>query len=187
MTPTDACLGFLEPNHLARFDNNGVQTSGEKASKSIVLHQHIYQATADAGFPASCIIHTHSTHCVSLTLDKLMQEAVHGRELLPALTPYFVMKVGHVPVMDYARPGDSVVASQVAEAISRYNRVGIRLRAIMLERLGPNVWDDSPAKAMAILEELEETARLWHMCNGMANSLSNAQLDELRLTFGAAW
>jgi ribulose-5-phosphate 4-epimerase/fuculose-1-phosphate aldolase len=33
----------------------------------------------------------------------------------------------------------------------------------MLERLGPNVWHQTPAAAMAVLEELEETARLWAM------------------------
>jgi hypothetical protein len=31
----------------------------------------------------------------------------------------------------------------------------------MLERLGPNVWHETPAAAMAVLEELEETAKLW--------------------------
>jgi len=30
----------------------------------------------------------------------------------------------------------------------------------MLDRLGPNVWHESPAAACAVLEELEETARL---------------------------
>jgi ribulose-5-phosphate 4-epimerase/fuculose-1-phosphate aldolase len=37
------------------------------------------------------------------------------------------------------------------------------LRAVMMDRLGPNVWHESPAAAMATLEELEETARLWLM------------------------
>ena len=35
------------------------------------------------------------------------------------------------------------------------------IRAVMLARLGPNVWHGTPAAAMARLEELEETARLW--------------------------
>jgi hypothetical protein len=39
---------------------------------------------------------------------------------------------------------------------------GQPIRAVMLARLGPNVWHDTPAAAMATLEELEETARLWH-------------------------
>jgi ribulose-5-phosphate 4-epimerase/fuculose-1-phosphate aldolase len=55
----------------------------------------------------------------------------------------------------------------------------------MLDRLGPNVWHESPAAAMAVLEELEETARLWLMTG--ASALSDAQIDELRTTFGARW
>ena len=188
ITPTDACLGFLKPERLARLDENGVQTSGDAASKTIVLHQRIYRAAAAAGAPARCIIHTHSSQCVALTLGSLMQPAPHGRELMPALTPYFfVMKVGHVPVMDYARPGDPGAAVEVENAIARYSLAAIPLRAVMLERLGPNVWHDSPAAAMATLEELEETARLWHRCNGAAVPLNDGQLDVLRATFGARW
>ena len=188
ITPTDACLGFLEPRRLARLDENGVQTSGDKASKTMVLHQRIYRAAAAAGAPARCVIHTHSSHCVALTLGHFsLQSTPHGRELLPALTPYFVMKVGHVPVLDYARPGDPATDAQVESTIARYSLAGIPLRAVMLERLGPNVWHDSPAAAMATLEELEETARLWHLCNGAAAALNNLQLDALRATFGARW
>jgi ribulose-5-phosphate 4-epimerase/fuculose-1-phosphate aldolase len=58
----------------------------------------------------------------------------------------------------------------------------------MLERLGPNVWHESPAAAMAVIEELEETAKL-HLLTGPAKPepLSNEQIDELRRTFGARW
>lgn len=97
------------------------------------------------------------------------------------------MKVGHVPVMDYGRPGDPEVAVQVEQTIARYSSAGIFLRAVMLERLGPNVWHDSPAAAMATLEELEETARLWQLCNGAAAPLCYAQLGGLRATFSASW
>ena len=187
ITPTDACLGFLKPDRLAQLDEKGVQIGGDRASKTIMLHRLIYQATAEAGAPARCIIHTHSHHCVLLTLGKLIQQTVHGRELLPALTPYFVMKVGHVPLMAYARPGDPELAAQVQQTIARYSAANIPLRAVMLARLGPNVWHDSPAQAMATLEELEETARLWQQCNGTAEPLSHAQLEILRSEFGAIW
>ena len=77
------------------------------------------------------------------------------------MTPYFVMKVGHVPLIPYHRPGRAGGRRRCgAEAIERYGDAGTPIRAVMLARLGPNVWHDSPATAMAVLEELEETARL---------------------------
>ena len=41
ITPTDACLGFLDPARLARLDAQGRQTGGDKASKTIALHKQI--------------------------------------------------------------------------------------------------------------------------------------------------
>ena len=181
ITPTDACLGFLDPARLARLDADAKQLSGDTASKTIALHAGIY-AAASAFDPATrCVIHTHSIHCVALSLRAT------GEELLPALTPYFVMKVGHVPVIDYHRPGDPAAAALVAQAITRYGRQGTPLRAVMLARLGPNVWHHSPAAAMAVLEELEETARILCLDGAPVQPLSAAQIDELRQTFGARW
>jgi ribulose-5-phosphate 4-epimerase/fuculose-1-phosphate aldolase len=97
------------------------------------------------------------------------------------------MKVGHVPVIPYRRPGDSVVGDLVAAEIARHHARGTPLRAVMLERLGPNVWHESPSQAMAVLEELEETARLWLLSQPKPQPLSAAQIDELRAAFGAAW
>ncbi len=57
----------------------------------------------------------------------------------------------------------------------------------MLDRLGPNVWHDSPAAAMATHEELEETARLWRIATPKPAPLTDAQIDELRSAFGARW
>ena len=57
----------------------------------------------------------------------------------------------------------------------------------MLARLGPNVWHSTLAAAMATLEELEETAKLWLSCGGGAAPLDDAQIEALREAFGAAW
>ncbi|MHB8951117.1 MAG: class II aldolase/adducin family protein [Rhodoferax sp.] len=184
ITPTDACLGFLEPSRLAQLDAQARQFSGDKASKTIALHTSIYGATAQSDPNTRCVIHTHSTHCVALSLRSQGHEFA---ELLPALTPYFVMKVGHVPVMAYHRPGDPHAAQQVAQTIERYGQAGTPIRAVMLSRLGPNVWHDSPAAAMATLEELEETARLVSLSALAPEPLTESQLDELRHTFGARW
>ncbi len=185
ITPTDACLGLLDPATLAKLDRNAKQINGEKASKTIALHARIYSATASFNNPAGCIIHTHSTHCVALSLQTTAPELL-GAELLGPLTPYFVMKVGRVPVISYHHPGDPAVALAVANAIAQYGERRTPIRAVMLPRLGPNVWAASPFEAMAVLEELEETAKLACLQPYTA-PLTDAQIEELRQTFGAVW
>jgi ribulose-5-phosphate 4-epimerase/fuculose-1-phosphate aldolase len=179
ITPTDACLGFLEPDRLARVDGNGVQTGGDRASKTLALHRRIY----DVDDSAMCVIHTHSTHLVALTLAGVWSDS----DMVPPITPYFVMKVGHVPLIPYHRPGDPAVAELVVETMKRMQTAGTPIRAVMLDRLGPNVWHNSPAAAMAVLEELEETARLWLMTRPKPEPLSEAAIQQLRDTFGASW
>lgn len=180
ITPTDACLGFLDPAGLARLDATGQQVDGPRASKTMALHAAIYRAATVFDPQTRCVIHTHSTHCVALSLR------VAEPELLPPLTPYFVMKVGHVPLLGYASPGAASAVDEVARMIARYGEAGRPIRAVMLARLGPNVWHGSPAAAMAVLEELEETARL-ALLAGPCAPLAEPEIDVLRQTFGARW
>lgn len=176
ITPTDACLGFLDPQRLAWVAPDGSALAGDRASKTLTLHRRIY----DASPSAHCVLHTHATHLVALTLQGVWCPA----DVLPPLTPYQVMKVGHVPLVAYRVPGDAGVADEVAALITQAQHP---LRAVMLERLGPTVWHDSPSNAMALLEELEETARLWLLTGCRTQPLSDIQLDELRSRFNAPW
>jgi len=137
--------------------------------------------TADRS--ARCVIHTHATHLVALTLRGVWRPD----DVLPPITPYYVMKVGHVPLIPYHRPGAPAVVSLVEAAIHARAADGIRLRAVMLDRLGPVVWGESPAAAMAVLEELEETARLWLLTDRQPAPLSETDIQDLRETFGAQW
>ena len=180
ITPTDACLGWLDPARLARVGFDGQQISGDRASKTLALHRRIYEAACETDTSTRCVIHTHSTHLVALSLNAA------GPELLNAITPYFVMKVGHVPLVTYHRPGSLAAADAVAALIRQYAARGTPIRAVMLPRLGPNVWHDSPAAAMATLEELEETARLMLLAP-LTPPLPEADIEELRTTFGARW
>jgi 3-dehydro-4-phosphotetronate decarboxylase len=177
ITPTDACLGALDPARLAEIDAHGTQTGGDRASKTLALHQRIYAADPQA----RCVIHSHSTHLVALTLAGVWS----ADDIVPPITPYFVMKVGHVPLIPYHRPGDPAVGDAIAQRIVAMRERGTPIRAVMLDRLGPNVWHASPAEASAVLEELEETARLWLMARPAP--LSPAQIEELRHEFGARW
>jgi 3-dehydro-4-phosphotetronate decarboxylase len=179
ITPSEACLGFLAPETLAKVGTDGVQISGERASKTLTLHRSIYSADAEAG----CVIHTHSTHLVALTLSGVWKEG----DILPPITPYYVMKVGHVPLISYHRPGEAIVGELVAEQIALMHRQRTPIRAVMIERLGPNVWHSTPTGAMAALEELEETARLWLLASPRPEPLSEEQIEQLRRHFGASW
>lgn len=179
ITPTDACLGTLDPESIAKVDDAGRQVGGAPASKTLKLHERIYRAHERLGTPTGCVIHTHSTHCVAASF------AAPAEYLLPPITPYFVMKVGRVPLVPYHRPGDPAVADAVQQLIEEHARRQIALRAVMLARLGPNVWHDTPAQAMAVLEELEETAKLWLLAR--PGALPESAIQELRTAFGASW
>jgi len=156
-----------------------VQQSGQRASKTLALHRAIYGADPGAG----CVIHSHSTHLVALTLAGVWRSA----DVLPPITPYFVMKVGHVPLVAYRRPGDPEVATEVAALVAASRERRVPIRAVLLDRLGPLVWHETPGAAMAVLEELEETARLWLMSNPRLAPLTEPQIAELRAQFGACW
>lgn len=172
ITPTDVCLGRLDPAAISKVNLAGEWVSGDKPSKTLALHRQVYDRNPGVGG----VVHTHSTHLVALTLAGVWQ----ADDILPPLTPYQVMKVGHIPLIAYQRPGSPKVAEQVAQLANR-------VRGVMLERLGPVVWESSVSRASYALEELEETARLWLMTQPRPEPLSQAALDELRETFGAAW
>ncbi|MBE7942470.1 MULTISPECIES: aldolase [Ramlibacter] len=179
ITPTDACLGTLDALQLSHVDADGTLLGGARASKTLALHRAIYAAEPEA----RCIVHTHATHLVALSLAGVW----HADDILPPLTPYYVMKVGHLPLVPYHRPGDPAVAGEVRDRILRFRARGTPLRGVMLDRLGPVVWHESAEAASAVLEELEETARLWLLGQRQATPLSPAQIDELRVAFGARW
>lgn len=172
ITPTDACLGRLDPARIAKVGRDGSWLDGDKPSKTLALHREVY----DRNPSVHGVVHTHSTHLVALTLAGVWRED----DVLPPITPYQVMKVGHIPLIPYRRPGDPDVATRVAA-------LATQVRGVLLERLGPVVWEGSVSKASFALEELEETARLWLATSPRPEALPAAALSELREVFGAAW
>ena len=172
ITPTDACLGMLDPAQLSKVGTDGQQISGARASKTLALHRNVYENNAQA----NAVVHTHSTNLVALSLAGVWKP----EDVVPPITPYYVMKVGHVPVIPYHRPGDPSVAAQIAGLASR-------VRGVLLERLGPVVWHDSVSNAAFALEELEETAKLWLMMQRQGKALPDEAIDELCQTFKVRW
>ena len=172
ITPTDACLGHLEPARIAKVSREGEWVSGDKPSKTLLLHRQIYDRNPEA----HGVVHTHSTHLVQLTLADVWQRD----SILPPLTPYQVMKVGRIPLIAYRRPGHADVAEQVALLANE-------VRGVMLERLGPVIWGASVSAASFALEELEETARLWLHAASKPTALPQEAVNELCEHFNVRW
>lgn len=173
ITPTDACLGFLDPARLSKLDRAGEQVSGDRASKTIRLHRAIYEADPSLGG----VVHTHSTHLVALSLTP----GVDPDNMLPPLTPYHVMKAGRVPLIPYHRPGAPEVVDLVTPHVPH-------CRGVMLARIGPTFWHESVSAASAALEEAEETAKLVILTRGAClPPLGEQDIDDLRQTFAARW
>ncbi|NIF20028.1 3-oxo-tetronate 4-phosphate decarboxylase [Candidatus Pantoea multigeneris] len=172
ITPTDACLGHLSPQRIAKVSRDGEWVSGDKPSKTLLLHRQVYDNNPEA----RGVVHTHSTHLVQLTLEGVWQPD----SILPPITPYQVMKVGRIPLINYCRPGHPDVAQQVA-------LLAKEVRGVMLERLGPVIWGNSISTASFALEELEETARLWLNSHSKPAALSPDAVQELCETFKTRW
>jgi ribulose-5-phosphate 4-epimerase/fuculose-1-phosphate aldolase len=173
ITPTDACLGRLDPSRISKVSAGGEWVGGDKPSKTLLLHRAVYDNNPQVG----AVVHTHSTHLVALTLAGVWDVD----DVLPPITPYYVMKVGHIPLIRYHRPGDPAVAEKVKTLANA-------VRGVMLERLGPVVWHETISQAAYVLEELEETARLWMMLRDNPPAPLGADaIEDLRKTFGARW
>ena len=179
ITPTDACLGTLDPTRLARVDATGEHMSGDRASKTLALHRRIYDSAPDAG----CVIHTHSTQLVALTLQGVWSED----DILPPITPYYVMKVGHVPLIPYHRPGDSQVAELVVQRIETMAARGTPIRAVMLERLGPECLAPVAGRGQRGAGGTGRNRALVADVQAAAEALDGARIDELRERFGVPW
>jgi len=166
MTPTNSSLGLLDPERLSRLDAEGRHVDGDAPTKESWLHLAMYDVRPDA----QAIVHLHSTYAVAAAC---LADA-DREDVLPPLTPYYVMRVGRLPLVPYARPGDRSLADAVRE------RAG-ESHALLLANHGPMVAGSSLDAAASAIEELEETAKLVLLLRGLpTRGLSPEQVAELR-------
>jgi len=171
ITPTNSCLGRLDPTRLARLDAGFRHIGGDKPSKEVFMHRAFYTARTDAG----AVVHLHSTMATAVAC----LPDVDADNPIPPLTPYFVMRVGRrMPIVQYYRPGDPAMEPAI-EACAR------DARAVLLANHGPVVSGKTLSDAVYAAEELEEAARLYLLLrNATPRLLTSAQIDDLLATFG---
>ncbi len=169
MSPTNSCLGRLDPARLSRLDGQGRLVEGDAPSKETFLHLAMY------GERASCqaVVHLHSVHSVAVScLDGL-----DAANVFPPITAYAVMQVGRLALVPYFPPGDLALAEAVRRVASKHH-------SILLANHGPVVAGNSLAAAVNAVEELEQTARLMLLLDGhRTRLLDDTQVAELECRF----
>lgn len=166
LTPTNSSLGSLDPERLAQLDADGRHVAGDPPTKEVWLHLALYAERPDA----QAIVHLHSTHAVAVAC----LDGVDEDDVLPPLTPYYAMRVGRLPLVPYGRPGDPALVEAVrARARERH--------ALLLANHGPIVAGSSLDAAASAAEEIEETAKLVLLLQGLpSRQLTPEQLADLR-------
>ena len=171
ITPTNSCLGRLDPARISKLDREYRHVAGDKPSKEVFMHRAFLEARPEAG----AVVHLHSTHATAIAC---LARPGEPAPILP-LTPYFVMRIGRVlPVVPYYRPGDAAMEPAIAEAARG-------ARAVLLANHGPVVSGRTLDDAVYAAEELEEAAKLALLLRGQgARELTAAQVEDLLGTFG---
>lgn len=169
ITPTNSCLGYLDPDRIAKVSRDGQHVSGEKPSKEIFLHRAFYESRPSAG----AVVHLHSTYCTALSC----LADTDPDDCIPPLTPYVVMRVGTVQLLPYTRPGDPATADLIAQLKGKF-------AAVLLANHGPVVTGRTLQSAVAAAEELEETAKLVVLLRSLpVRLLGDRDVSELKTYF----
>jgi 3-dehydro-4-phosphotetronate decarboxylase len=169
ITPTNSCLGFLDPDHISRISLDGIHIGGDPPSKEVFLHRAFYQSRPGTG----AVVHLHSTYA---TLLSCLQDT-DPENAIPALTPYVVMRVGRVKLMPYVPPGDPEMGAMIEALHGQY-------AGVLLGNHGPVVAGKDLASTVYAAEELEETAKLAILARNLpSRALAQAEIAELERRF----
>jgi ribulose-5-phosphate 4-epimerase/fuculose-1-phosphate aldolase len=168
-TPTNSCLGFLDADRLSRLDASGRHAGGDAPTKELPLHMAFYEGRATA----KAVVHLHSTYATALSC----LADVDPENAIAPITPYVVMRVGHVPVLPYTKPGSADIAPIIRARAERN-------AGVLLANHGPVVAGVSLESAVFAIEELEETAKLILLTKGMkVRHLDAAAVADLESSF----
>jgi ribulose-5-phosphate 4-epimerase/fuculose-1-phosphate aldolase len=170
ITPTGASFRAISPEDLASIDLDGNARNSNKASKEYPFHLGCYRS---AGERAQAVVHLHSTYSVALSC----LETLDAAEPMPAITPYYLMRVAPLAIVEYFRPGSRALGEAVAEAAKRHDCLLLRNHGLIA--LGGTL-DEAADRA----EELEETAKLHFLLRGeRTRKLTAAEREEIRETY----
>ncbi|POY45719.1 aldolase [Avibacterium paragallinarum] len=165
VTPTGSSLGRLVAEKLSVVDMQGNWLAGDKPSKEYVFHLTLYQNNPQC----NAVVHLHSTYLTALSC----LQGLDPDNAIRAFTPYYVMRVGKLPVIPYYHPGDVNIARELGER-------ALSGKAFLLANHGVVVTGTSLVDAVDNTEELEETAKLFFILKEQnIRYLTDAEVKDL--------
>ncbi|MEH8045503.1 aldolase [Gallibacterium anatis] len=166
VTPTGSSLGRLKEEELSVIDAEGNVLSGKKPSKEYFFHLALYREKLEC----NAIVHLHSTYLTALSC----KADLDYDNAIKAFTPYYVMRVGRLPVIPYYRPG----AAEIGRDLAAKAQEG---KAFLLANHGVVVCGSDLRDAVDNSEELEETAKLMFILQGQnIRYLSDDEINDLK-------
>ena len=169
LTPTNSCLGRLDPARISKLDGSGKLIDGDPPSKEAFLHLAMYQERPKS----EAVVHLHSLHAVAVSC----LHDLNADDVFPPITAYAIMQVGKLALVPYYPPGDASLADTVRKFAGKHH-------AVLLANHGPVVAGSSLTAAVNAIEELEQTAHLMLLLQGRrARLLTAEQVAELNRRF----
>ena len=169
MTPTNSCMGRLDPARISRLDGSGRLVSGDPPSKETFLHIAMYEERGGS----RAVVHLHSVHSVAVSC----MDGLDAANVFPPITAYAVMQVGRLALVPYYPPGDESLADAVRAVAAKHH-------AVLLANHGPVVAGSTLEGAVNAIEELEQTAKLMLLLQGHPTRyLTPEQVAELNRRF----
>jgi L-fuculose-phosphate aldolase len=163
ITPTLMSKGFMKSEDLCIIDRSGRVLNGEKRpSSETEFHLSIYRDRPDV----NSVCHAHPPYATAF--------AVAGIPLDKMVLPEAIIRLGTVPIADYATPGTGELYHQISKHVKNHD-------AILLANHGALTVGSSVADAYEKMETLEHAAMIQFIAYqlGRVNTLSKDQVGRL--------
>lgn len=152
VSKSGSCFGLMDKDSFVNVDKIDESTK-VKPSKEYPMHLRLYSIKEET----KSVIHTHSLYSTILScvvdVDTILDD-------LMSYTPYLKMQCnGKIQVVDYAAPGSKELFSAFDKKVSCDTDVYI------LKNHGIFISSSTPLKAFYLLEEFEQTAKIYLTIN----------------------
>jgi L-fuculose-phosphate aldolase len=162
-TPTNLCKGKLKLSDIIKVDIQGNLTEGKRnPSSEFKMHKYIYECRQDV----NAVIHTHPVFvsafaCARIPLDKIVFPEVY-------------MKLGIIPLAEYAAPSTDEIPESIAKYVKDY-------KAVILENHGLVAYGSDLEEAYYITEKVEKAAEVIFYAKllGGEKELTKSQIKQL--------